>query len=90
MHRQRIQQLVGDEHPLERLRQLGRGRSEPVGDIGERGALSRACFRAGLDKVQPQRVVECGVAPFRGAQNVGGQAPITRANFDEVNLKSEI
>jgi hypothetical protein len=89
--RQRVEQFVGDQDAFERLRKRRTSGCQPLGDFAKRCGLSAACRRARFDQMQADGLVEGRVPPLRGAQDVGREARVTGAGFDEVkNLKSEV
>src|SRR5262245_14346187 len=84
MRRQRVEQLVRDEGPLERRGQRRVRRSQPLDIVTKRFLLCRARVGAGFDEMELNRIVEREVARARRAQDVGRQATVAGAGFDEV------
>ncbi len=89
--RQRVEQFVRDQDAFERFRKRRTRGGQPLGDFAKRCGLSAACSRARFDQMQADGFVESRVSLLRGAQDVGREAPVTGAGFDEIkNLKSDV
>ena len=85
MDRQRIEELVGDQHALERLGQ-GRGRCQAAvsGEAGEGRGMRAPGFGAGFDEMKTEPVAQRGMPLARRTEDIGGEPAVAGAGFDEI------
>src|SRR5215471_16519867 len=86
MDGERVKQLVGDQDAGETGWKIGGRRRESVLQIAERFALGSSGFRADLDQMKPDAIVERRMAASDRAQDVSRQPSVARSGFDEIEL----
>src|SRR4051812_37405159 len=84
MHRQRVEQLVGDEDALERRRQRHCRGGELPRHIAQNPSLRPAGVGARFDEMEPNGLEQGGVPLSQRAENVGREPCVSRACFYEI------